>query len=242
MTRHPPATAKLREWVHEVAELTRPDQVVWCDGSSVEWQRLTRQLVDAGTFVRLAEDAKPKLVGEDMATGHQRAQRRASPSGVSSDSKSAVSQSDGAVAAPGAAVVTTEDVDWLVARLQTMVTASPVVWAGRGMTLLQLIALHFIRALAPATPTDLAHALDTKLPATSAMIDRLVQAGLVTRVPDPQDRRRVQLSITPAAEPIVAGTDANTAQRLMAVLHAMTTQTRRPLIDILIDTVRRSAK
>jgi DNA-binding MarR family transcriptional regulator len=71
---------------------------------------------------------------------------------------------------------------------------------------------------------------------------RLVQVGLVTRVPDPQDRRRVQLSITPAAEPIVASTDANTARRLWAVLHAMSTQTRRPLIDILIDTVRRSAK
>ncbi len=54
-TRH----RRLREWVCEVAELTRPDQVVWCDGSSVDWQRLTRQLVGAGTFVRLAEDAKP---------------------------------------------------------------------------------------------------------------------------------------------------------------------------------------
>lgn len=173
---------------------------------------------------------------------------RASPSGVPSGSNSAVSQtngavpqSDGAAAGPGATVVTTEDVDWLVGRLQAMVTASPAVWAGRGMTLLQLIALHFISALTPATPTDLAQALDTKLPATSAMIDRLVQAGLVVRIPDPQDRRRVQLSVTAAAEPIVAGTDANTARRLMAVLHAMTTQTRRPLIDILIDTVRASA-
>ncbi|MGH3570666.1 MAG: MarR family transcriptional regulator [Pseudonocardiaceae bacterium] len=62
------------------------------------------------------------------------------------------------MAAPGAGVVTTEDVDWLVGRLQAMVTASPVVWAGRGMTLLQLIALHFIGALAPATPTELAQA------------------------------------------------------------------------------------
>lgn len=182
-----------------------------------------------------------QVVERTWRLGHQRAQRRASPSGLSSGSKSAVSQSNGAVACPGAAVVTEEDVDWLVGRLQTMVTASPVVWAGHGMTFPQLIALHFIRALAPTTLTDLAQALDTKLPATSAMIDRLVQAGLVTRVPDPQDRRRVQLSITPAAEPIVAGTDANTARRLMAVLHAMSTQTRRPLIDILIDTVRRSA-
>ena len=74
------------------------------------------------------------------------------------------------------------------------------------------------------------------------MIDRLVRVRLVARMPDPQDRRRVRLIVTAAAEPIVAGTDAETARRLKAVLHAMSTQTRRPLIDILIDTVRRSAE
>ncbi|MDQ4094192.1 MAG: MarR family transcriptional regulator, partial [Actinomycetota bacterium] len=87
--------------------------------------------------------------------------------------------------------MTVEDIDWLVARLQAMVTASPAVWAGRGMTLLQLIALHFISALAPVTLTELAEALGTKPPATSAMVDRLIQAGLVCRTPDPQDRRRI---------------------------------------------------
>ncbi|MBP2339854.1 phosphoenolpyruvate carboxykinase (GTP) [Saccharothrix coeruleofusca] len=43
----------LLSWVHEVAELTCPDQVVWADGSADEWDRLTRKLVDAGTFVPL---------------------------------------------------------------------------------------------------------------------------------------------------------------------------------------------
>src|SRR5919206_1606289 len=108
--------------------------------------------------------------GGHMATGHRRAQRGAGASGMPSGGDSASSDVDDTTAGPAAAVVTTEDVDWLVGRLQAMVTASPAVWAGRGMTLLQLIALHFIRALAPATVTDLAHALDTKLPATSAMI------------------------------------------------------------------------
>ncbi|MBN9101352.1 MULTISPECIES: phosphoenolpyruvate carboxykinase (GTP) [unclassified Pseudonocardia] len=50
---------RLLDWVREVAELTTPDEVVWCDGSAVEWQRLTRKLVDAGTFVQLSEEAKP---------------------------------------------------------------------------------------------------------------------------------------------------------------------------------------
>lgn len=54
-------------------------------------------------------------------------------------------------------VVTAEDVDWLVAHLRTVVTASPpAVWTGRGMTLSQLTALYLIGALEPASLTDLA--------------------------------------------------------------------------------------
>src|SRR5690606_1085444 len=48
---------RLLAWVREVAELTTPDQVAWCDGSQEEWKRLTDRLVEAGTFVRL--DKKP---------------------------------------------------------------------------------------------------------------------------------------------------------------------------------------
>ncbi len=35
--------------------------MVWCAGSATEWQRLTRQLVNTGTFARLSEGAKPEL-------------------------------------------------------------------------------------------------------------------------------------------------------------------------------------
>jgi phosphoenolpyruvate carboxykinase (GTP) len=48
---------RLLTWVREVADLTRPDEIVWCDGSDEEWQQLTRKLVAAGTFVPLK--AKP---------------------------------------------------------------------------------------------------------------------------------------------------------------------------------------
>ena len=41
------------DWVDEVAALTTPDEVVWCDGSDDEWRRLTTLLVNKGTFVRL---------------------------------------------------------------------------------------------------------------------------------------------------------------------------------------------
>ncbi|GIG58394.1 phosphoenolpyruvate carboxykinase [GTP] [Longispora fulva] len=54
-TQHP----RLLAWVREVAELTTPDRVVWVDGSDEEWERLTGQLVEAGTMVRLNPEIKP---------------------------------------------------------------------------------------------------------------------------------------------------------------------------------------
>jgi phosphoenolpyruvate carboxykinase (GTP) len=49
----------LIDWVREIAELTQPDRVEWCDGSEAEWQRLTDLLVDQGTFKRLNPDKRP---------------------------------------------------------------------------------------------------------------------------------------------------------------------------------------
>jgi phosphoenolpyruvate carboxykinase (GTP) len=46
---------KLLLWVDEVAALTQPDEIYWCDGSEEEWQTITSRLVEAGTFVRLSK-------------------------------------------------------------------------------------------------------------------------------------------------------------------------------------------
>ncbi|MDH2428821.1 phosphoenolpyruvate carboxykinase (GTP) [Sphaerisporangium sp. TRM90804] len=51
----PTTHAGLVAWVREIAELTRPDRVEWCDGSEGEWTRLTNLLVKQGTFTRLTK-------------------------------------------------------------------------------------------------------------------------------------------------------------------------------------------
>ena len=58
-TSAPTKHASLLAWVSEIAELTEPDDIVWCDGSQEEWTRITDQLVAAGTFTRLAADKRP---------------------------------------------------------------------------------------------------------------------------------------------------------------------------------------
>src|SRR5262245_17391590 len=54
-TRH----SRLLEWVREVATLTTPQQVVWCDGSLAEAQRLAGEMVAAGTIVPLNDAKRP---------------------------------------------------------------------------------------------------------------------------------------------------------------------------------------
>jgi phosphoenolpyruvate carboxykinase (GTP) len=55
----PTKNKRLLAWVQEVAELTTPDRIQWCDGSDAEWDRLTQELVASGTLTPLNSEKRP---------------------------------------------------------------------------------------------------------------------------------------------------------------------------------------
>ncbi len=55
----PTSHVRLASWVQEVAALTRPSHVHWCDGSTEEYDELAQGLVESGTFQRLSEAKRP---------------------------------------------------------------------------------------------------------------------------------------------------------------------------------------
>ena len=51
--------AALRDWVADVANLTRPDRIQWCDGSQAEHDELTQLMLARGDLIALNQATHP---------------------------------------------------------------------------------------------------------------------------------------------------------------------------------------
>ncbi|MBW4481929.1 MAG: MarR family transcriptional regulator [Tildeniella torsiva UHER 1998/13D] len=65
------------------------------------------------------------------------------------------------------------------------------------LSLSQLRVLYFLRRRSQSSLSEVADYLDVTRPTMSAMVERLVQRGLVNRISDPAERRRIILTLTP---------------------------------------------
>lgn len=67
-----------------------------------------------------------------------------------------------------------------------------------GITLPQLVALHVLAHTGPCTVSFLSNTLRLSASATSHLVDRTVEKGLMGRTEDPGDRRQKRLELTSA--------------------------------------------
>ncbi|MBL8939750.1 MAG: phosphoenolpyruvate carboxykinase, partial [Archangium sp.] len=59
VTTHLTKNQRLLDWVNEMATMTTPDQVIWCDGSDDEKKRLTEFAVSKGILIPLNQQKHP---------------------------------------------------------------------------------------------------------------------------------------------------------------------------------------
>lgn len=74
---------------------------------------------------------------------------------------------------------------------------------GLGLSLAQWRALAFLSRKEGVKQVTLADSLEVQPITLARLIDRLEEAGLVTRRPDPDDRRAIRLYLTPQAQPLL---------------------------------------
>src|SRR5216110_1094694 len=91
-----------------------------------------------------------------------------------------------------------------------------------GISLAQLFVLQQLVDRPAASLNELADRTATHQSSVSVVVKRLVERGLVSRTASPVDRRRLEITLTPAGESRVAGAPPTISTRLVAAAHRMT--------------------
>lgn len=75
--------------------------------------------------------------------------------------------------------------------------------SARGLTLARARALRCLARPRPWTQTELAEELEIERPTAVRLLDGLQKAGLIERIPVPNDRRANHIELTDRAEPLL---------------------------------------
>ena len=97
----------------------------------------------------------------------------------------------------------------------------------------QYHALMIVRRRGRLTIGEMARLLRVSAPSTSTMVDRLVEKGCLQRMPDPDDRRRVVVSVAPEALKDIERVEDALTRAFSELLEAIGPETSRQWYDVL---------
>ena len=102
-----------------------------------------------------------------------------------------------------------------------------------GLTMAQLVAMHLLEHGGAHSISAIAEALRLSPAATSHLIERLVQAALVERREDPDDRRAKRVAITRAGAILVERVQTERTREFASVLAKLSPSLRRRFASVL---------
>jgi DNA-binding MarR family transcriptional regulator len=116
------------------------------------------------------------------------------------------------------------------ARIFAAITAESIAQAGDGVTLPQLRVLMLASQPGQLNASAVAADLDVHLSTASRICDRLVQSGLLHRRDLPEDRRQLELTLTPDGERLLAGVINHRQQVFARILRRLDADERAALV------------
>ena len=87
--------------------------------------------------------------------------------------------------------------DWVFQLENRYIVKSGIGKAFGEFSFAQIRAIKFVKAKGQVSITKLAELLQVSAPSASTMVERLVEKGVLVREPDPEDRRKVIVTISP---------------------------------------------
>ena len=100
------------------------------------------------------------------------------------------------------------------------------------MSVAQLTTLTVIRSYPDLSLKDLAAAMGVSSPSASAMVDKLVELGLVDRRPGASDRREIRITLTEAGETAAGRFEGESLRTLIELLDRVGPETARKWTEV----------
>lgn len=115
---------------------------------------------------------------------------------------------------------------------RSMAASNPL--ASGEISMAQLHAIHTVRLNGPLSMGELAEKLGISAPSASAMVDRLVEKGILCREHCTKDRRRVVVSIAPAAKSGIEQAEEEILNVFIQLVKKLGPETAQKWCDVLI--------